>query len=242
MTLIAETGCIKRNRRTPCQDEVNYEIRFLDESYLKEMMYLQEIVIQNLEDKEVFRRHSIDYIRDHFKIENSIIGVFTEDGLIAYNVLYFPGENGDNFGADINLPEEELNKVVHLETVAVHPSYRGNSLQRRMEEIHLRVIKDLGYAHVCCTVSPKNLPSIRNIFSNGLIIKGLKIKFGGRLRYIMHKNILSPSAIGHEEIRISSLNIEGQIDLLSRGFLGFRAVEFPLGFGICYGKEHVTES
>ena len=39
------------------------------------------------------------------------------------NVLFFPGVDGDNFGTDIDLPNDELDKVVHLETVAVHPAF-----------------------------------------------------------------------------------------------------------------------
>lgn len=241
MSPTIETGRIKRKKNTHSQEDVYYEIRFLDETYLNEIIYLQETIIHNLPDKEIFRQHSINYIRDHFNKENSVIGIVTEDGLIAYNILYFPGIDGDNFGADIKLSKEELNKVAHIETVAVHPDYRGNSLQKRMEEIHLKVIKELGYIHVCCTVSPKNLPSIRNLFSNGLIIKGIKIKFGDRLRYIMHRDILNPIAIGPDEIRVSSLNIEYQRDLLNRGFFGYRIIELLDGFGICYGKEQVSE-
>ena len=114
-------------------------------------------------------------------MENSTIGTFTSDGLIAYSFLYLPGEWKDNFGADIDLPRNELNRVVHMATVAVHHAYRGNSLQSMMQGIHLGVAQRLGYDHACM-VSPKNRPSLQNIFSHGLIIKALKIKFGWRLR------------------------------------------------------------
>jgi len=40
-------------------------------------------------------------------------------------------------GRDINLPEEELTKVAHLQA-AVHPAYRGNGLQRKLTSAHLR--------------------------------------------------------------------------------------------------------
>lgn len=239
MNSIIESSTIKRNKRSPLQEDVYYEMRFVDESSLKDIMALQEIIVQNLSDKEIFRNHSLEYFRDRFRIFNSVIGAFTEDGLIAYSILYFPGDIGDNFGADVNLPREELKDVVHLETVAVHPAYRGNSLQRRMQGIHLEEIKKMSFKHVCCMVSPKNRPSIQNILSNGLVIKALKIKFGWRLRYIMHKNLLHPIAIGPEEIRINGLNIEGQVDLLKKGFLGFQMIKLADGFEISYGKDYV---
>jgi ribosomal protein S18 acetylase RimI-like enzyme len=238
LSSVIESGRIKKNKGSILQEDVSYEMRFMDEDDLKDMMALQEIIVQNLSDKEIFRTHAPDYFLDHFKVENSVIGTFTDDGLIAYNVLYFPGVDGDNFGTDIDLPSDELDKVVHMETVAVHPAFRGNSLQRKMGGVHLRTIQEMGYEHVCCMVSPKNHPSLQNIFSNGLVIKALKIKFGWRLRYIMHRNLLRPSAIGSEEIRIDSFNIEGQVDLLQKGFLGFQMIKLVDGFEISYGKDY----
>lgn len=236
MSSSIKAGIIKRNKNQPLQLDMQYEMRFMDESNLRDIMGLQETIAQNLADREIFRTHSSDYFQDHFQIENSTVGVFTEDGLIAYSILYFPGEREDNFGSDINLPHDELTKVVHIATVAVHPAYRGNSLQSMMHGIHLEVVKRMGYEHVCCMVSPKNKPSLQNILSHGLIIKALKLKFDLRLRYIMHKNLTCPSIIGPEEIRISSSDIEGQINLLKRGFLGFRLVELSDGFEVSYGR------
>ncbi len=237
MSSIIENGWVTKNKYTQLSEDILYQMRFIDESSLMDMMELQEVIVQNLRDKEIFRVHSPNYFEEHFKVENSVIGVFTEDGLVAYNVLFFPGLDSDNFGIDINLPREELNNVVHLETVAVHPAYRGNSLQRKMEAVHLNLIKEMGYEHVCCMVSPKNHPSLRNIFSNGLTIKALKMKFGGRLRYIMHKNLSYPSSIGPEEIHIESSDIEGQVDLLKKGFLGFGILKRHDGSMISYGKD-----
>jgi hypothetical protein len=115
MRSLIEAGRIKRNKGSPQQEEVSYVMRFMDDSNLLEVMDLQGIIIQNLSDKEIFRTHSIDYFIDHFTVENAVIGIFTEDGLIAYNILYFPGENEDNFGADVNLPRDELDRVAHLQ-------------------------------------------------------------------------------------------------------------------------------
>ncbi|NTV28408.1 MAG: hypothetical protein HGA93_07025, partial [Methanothrix sp.] len=125
---------------------------------------------------------------------------------------------------------------VHLATVVVHPAYRGNSLQGMMQGIHLDVAQRMGYEHVCCMVSPKNRPSLQNIFSHGLMIKALKIKFGWRLRYIMHKDLSHPCAFGPEEVRMRSSDLEGQVSLLREGLLGFKLVNLTDGFEVSYGR------
>jgi ribosomal protein S18 acetylase RimI-like enzyme len=236
MSSLIKSGIIKRNKNQPSQKDMRYEMRFMDESHLTDIMRLQDTIIHNLGDKEIFRTHSQDYFKDHFQKDNSTVGAFTKDGLIAYSILYFPGEKEDNFGTDINLPQDELDKVFHLATVAVHPAYRGNSLQSMMQSIHIEVAQKMGYEHACCMVSPKNRPSLQNIFSYGLIIKALKIKFGWRLRYIMHRDLSNPYVIGPEEIRMKSSDTRGQIDMLNRGLLGFGMVNLPDGFEVSYGR------
>lgn len=229
-------GVVKRNKNQPFQVDVKYEMRFMNESHLKDIISLQEIIINSLDDKEIFRTHSAEYFRDHLQVERSTSGVFTNDGLVAYSILYFPGENEDNFGSDINLPSDELCEVVHLATVAVHPAYRGNSLQSIMQRNHLDFARRMGYEHACCMVSPKNRPSLQNIFSLGFMIKALKIKFGYRLRYIMHRNLSQLSQVSEEEIRKKCSDIEGQIDLLNQGFMGFRLIQQPDEFEVSYGR------
>lgn len=231
------SGIIKKNKGQPFQQDMQYEIRFIDESNLRDVINLQNIIINSLQDKEIFRRRQKNFFREHLMMEYAALGTFTDDGLIAYSFLYFPEDRENNFGVDINLTEEEMMSVVHLATVAVHPAYRGNSLQSRMQGLHLEVAHRLGYEHALCMVSPKNRPSLQNMFSQGFIIKALKIKFDGLLRYIMHKNLSCPSIIGPEEARIKSSDIEGQIGLLKQGLIGFRLLQLSDCHHISYGRE-----
>ena len=236
MSSLIRVGVINRNRNSNMQQDMQYEMGFLEENHLMDIVKLQDIISHSLADKEIFRTHSPDYFVNHFQTKNSIIGTFTEDGLIAYSILYFPGDREDNFGVDISLHRDELDKVVHMASVAVHPAYRGNSLQRIMQGIHLEVAKEMGYEHACCMVSPKNPSSLMNIFSHGLIIKALKLKFDQRLRYIMHKHLKDPDILYPEEFRINSSDVEGQVGLLNRGYIGFRMNELTKGFSISYGR------
>jgi hypothetical protein len=55
-----DAGIIKRNRGRPSQEDVRYEIRFMDESHMKDIMNLQDIIIHSLADKEIFRTRPLE--------------------------------------------------------------------------------------------------------------------------------------------------------------------------------------
>lgn len=217
------------------REEVVYEMKFLGPDDIDDVIELQDTMARALPDKEIFRLTTPEEFRDLLSVQKSVIGVITEDELIAYNIVCFPGEDADNFGADIGLAWVELEKVAHLKAVVVHPSYRGNQIQRKLAEIHQEVIRDLGYCHVCSTVSPKNAISIQNHFASGFVIKGLKIKYGDRLRYIMYKNIFRTFAPRPEVVWIESTDTDGQKMLIDRGFAGFGIQMKNDGWQVVYG-------
>lgn len=236
------TGRIKRRKMGEPQEEMAYQIKFLDINSIDDVIKLQEIMVQALPDKEIFRLTTPEEFRDILVEQRSVIGVLTKHGLIAYNVVSFPGKEGDNFGIDIGLAQGELGKVAHLKAVVVHPDYRGNQLQRRLGKAHTEVIRDLGYRHVCSTVSPKNAVSIQNHFANGFVIKGLKVKYGDRLRYIMYKNIFRSFVPAPEVIGIDSTDTDGQKTLIDRGFAGFEIQTQNKGWRVMYGMPVIPVS
>jgi ribosomal protein S18 acetylase RimI-like enzyme len=227
-------GRIEKRKMGEPSEEVGYQMRFLDINSIDDVIKLQEIMAKALPDKEIFRLTTPEEFRDLLALQRSVIGVLTEDGLIAYNIVSFPGRDGDNFGADIGLAPEELEKVAHLKAVVVHPAYRGNQLQRRLATAHQEVLRYLGYRHVCSTVSPKNAVSIQNHFANGFVIKCLKVKYGDRLRYIMYKNIFCTFVPGPEVVWIESTDTDGQKMLIDRGFAGFEIQIQNDGWRIMY--------
>jgi hypothetical protein len=231
---VIESGVLKRCG--PWPEEAHYQLRFINESRLSEIMELQEVIARHLPDEEMFRLDTAEYFLSHFQAEYSAIAAFTNDRLIAYHFITFPGEDEDNFGRDIGISVEDLSRVAHLETVAVHPDYRGNSLQSIMAGHHLQKLQERGYEHICCTVSPKNHASLQNGFSRGLAIKGLKTKFGWRVRYIMHKNLLHPETFARDEIWMDSSDIAGQKELLARGLCGFKARRQGQMLEVAYGR------
>jgi ribosomal protein S18 acetylase RimI-like enzyme len=239
MSHLIEVGSIKTCWEQP-QQSVRYEMRFMDESALQDILNLQELIARGLPSPEIFRLHDADYFKGLFKSERSVIGVIAEGSLIAYSLIYIPGKEGENLGRDVGLPEEELERLAHLQAAVVHPAYRGNGLQKRMSAAHLRVIEGMGLEHVLCTVSPKNPFSLRNVFSNGFVIRGLKPKFEGAWRYILYKNLLHATGFHCETVSIKGPDIEGQVDLLNRGYLGFDIRLLSSDFEVCYGRTRMS--
>jgi ribosomal protein S18 acetylase RimI-like enzyme len=238
---------IKKYKGLPSQELMSFEMQFLRECHLVEVLDLQEIVSKSLPSAGIFRPHSREFFEKALGAERSGLGIFTKEGLVAFSLICIPPRE-HNLGSEVGLEDEEICKAAHLQVVAVHPAFRGNSLQRRMAERHLQVLKDMGYEHVCSTVSPYNPFSLRNFLEQGFVIKALKVKFASRWRYIVYKNLLRPIAIGPEEAAVSPSDIESQVELLESGLLGFGLRGGPNGLLVSYARErgsasaHATET
>lgn len=244
-----------------------FEMKFLDHGWLDELLKLQDLVAAFLPCKEVFILHEEEYFRQVLSLDRSALGVFAGMQLIAFSIIRIPGLSSENLGRDINLQENELGGVAHLQAAAVHPAHRGHGLQRKLIFAHLDVIEEMGYDHACCTVSPKNPVSLGNYLSCGLAIEGLCPKKHGWWRFILHKkirrkagaNLQNASVMQNKEdmqqqanmknegdindscaqtavSRISITDIEGQLDLIKRGFKGFKITVQPEDVKVFYGK------
>ena len=236
MNEVIESGQIRKYGKSSSK-EVAYDLTLLDEGRLRNIMDLQELIVQDLSDPELFHPDSIHFIRDRIRKRGRVIGVVSEKRLIAYRILSFPGSDHDNLGIDLKLPKGELHKVAHLEFFVVHPAYRGNSLQLKTLAPTIRIVRDLNYDHLCATVSPKNYPTLSNLLKGSLIIKEMKEKYGGKLRFILYKNLKIP--IIRETtytIIVKNADISGHKKALKQGYYGYMVRKKEGGFEIVYGK------
>ena len=81
----------------------------------------------------------------------------------------------------------EFQRVLYQEISNVSPKYRGYGLQKTLATVVMENIDLEKYDYVCSTVKPYNIPSLKDKFSQDLVIKGLKIKYVDKLRYIFIK-------------------------------------------------------
>jgi GNAT superfamily N-acetyltransferase len=224
-----KTGIVKKHVGESIEQE-GYEMRLIVQQELEEVVALQELVYSKLPNKQVLYMDSYDEMLTDMKLGAKIVGVFNQNqDLIAYRYVGFPGYDDKNLGYDINLPQKELGKVVHLETTVVHPDYRGNGLQSLTLQQMIPVVKEMGYKHMLCTVSPQNYFSLFNIMKNGLKIKALKRKYGdvnsgkdGLWRFILHRNLEPVSLLNPRELLKTSISdLEKQEKLIKEGFIGY---------------------
>ena len=105
----------------------------------------------------------------------------------AFDTLY-PGLASYNYGYDLNFSETDLRMVVHMDTSAVHPDYRGLGLQRKMVQMAEQALSGSGRKILLCTVHPDNHYSLNNMLKQGYNVQRRIGKYGSE-RFVLRKDI-----------------------------------------------------
>ena len=155
-------------------EEVNIYLEFLHE--VKTLMEQDEWFFLD-PDEEVYRL-----------MARNALGIWlAEDGgrIASVFCVVYPGLEQFNLGYDLDFSEEELMQVVHMDTAAVHPDYRGRGLQNRMM---LHAERELNGKILLCTIHPDNKYSLNNVLKQGYTIEKKTEKYGS-VRCILRKNL-----------------------------------------------------
>jgi GNAT superfamily N-acetyltransferase len=217
----------------------DYEIKFLNEIHLDQILYLQNIVTKNLSDPTSYYVEPVEFFRKQLIIENSAIGFFHKHQLVGFNMATFPGLEEDNMGLGFGFETKELLQVAQIGPAAVHPNYRNKKIFSKLAKEHIEVIKKLGYAHIFLTVAPNNYPTIRIFIDNGFVIKQIKTKFNNLLRYILHLDIKNSVNQSQYSVRIPHTDIESQKFMINLGFYGYDVLKNDNGFDLVFGYNEI---
>ena len=145
------------------------------------MKYIDNII----KDDSIFDLDDIEFVRRHIEESGFTIGVFDKEKIIAFLIVRIPNKESDNLGYDLDI--KELDKIVHMESLGVHPNYRGENLQNKMIKFAEKKLSKTKYKYFTCTVSPKNTPSLTNFQSLGYEVEYKTKKYDGYQRYILKK-------------------------------------------------------
>ena len=231
MTVLYE-GTLKQNNES-------FHVALLSLEHIKQILSLQNIVVEALEDKSRLQPLSQEEFQYILEGNGMMIGAFIENELIAFRALLVPPIDDEHLGLDIGLPESELHRVIYQEISNVHPNCRGNGMQKILANVIMDELQkeDSKYDYVCCTVAPFNIPSLKDKFAQGMEIAALKEKYGGSLRYVFMKKLRGDKESDWTDIQsILMSDASGQQALLSEGYLGYEIEKTADTFIVKFGR------
>lgn len=196
------------------------EFRELKVDELPSIMALQQIIVDHLEDPRVLQPLSEAEFINILSGNGIMIGAFEHTQLVGFRALLKPDINEDeHLGVDVGTTD--LARVLYQEVSVVHPSMRGRGLQQKMGAYIMAQVDTSLYDWVCATVMPFNIASIKDKLSQRLFIRALKLKYGGKLRYVFGKDMRQSEDEHFTECQsLAMADTEGQQKLLNEGFIG----------------------
>lgn len=215
-----------------------YEMMLLTHEHTQQVLDLEYSVLDNLKDKDICLERPLNIVQEALNDKGLVAGIFVGERLVGVRMLYFAGNSEYNLGRFAGLKDNELDEVLNMEFSAVHPDFRGNSLQRHMSEKVLEIAKQQKrFHHICSMVSPKNFPSLSEKFALNLRIANLALVYGSHWRYIFHQNIDDTSSIcPNTVVEVLSTNYKKQVELIGQGYYGFSMKKNDNVMFILFGK------
>ncbi|MGG0185460.1 GNAT family N-acetyltransferase [Bacillus rhizoplanae] len=221
------------------QNEQSFKVAPLSLHHIEQILSVQDDVIEALENKQNLQPLTLEEFQNILTGNGLMIGAFIDEQLIAFRALLVPPIDEEHLGFDIGLKGEELERVIYQEVSNVHPTYRGNGIQKILAKVIMKQLKqvDNKYDYACCTVAPFNIPSLKDKFAQGMEITALKEKYSDRLRYVFVKELQSERQ--KEWMNIEKLlmsDIVGQKKLLAEGYRGYEMAWHDREYWVWFGK------
>lgn len=193
--------------------------RLLTTDDLAHIQTLQQDVVAALADKAILQPLTEDELLNILEGNGVMLGVFEQEQLIAFRALLRPFvEDEEHLGTDVGATE--LSRVLYQEISNVHPDYRGQGLQQKMANWIMQHVNPADYDWVCATVMPYNIASLKDKFAQGMHVYALKLKYGGKLRYVFGKQLNEARTFTTEPVAVHMGDTVVQQRLIEEGFVG----------------------
>ena len=153
------------------------------------IMNIMDSAKTDLDDPDWFVADDEAFVRSHVDGDGFIVVAESEMNSIAGFFLVKVPRLEENLGTFLDFTEEELEKVLVMDSAAVDRRYRGNGLQGRMLEAAERMAVPGKYKYLMCTVHPENKYSLQNMQKHGYEIKRTVYCYGGLKRHILLKKL-----------------------------------------------------
>lgn len=202
----------------------NLQMKKLNLSHLNQMLALQKIVHDSIAEPSLCMKLNEKEMAELLVNDTGLtVGLFDGGKMIGFHAALIPGRRKDNLGYDLNLRDDVLKSIFHLEICLIHPNYCGKALQTKMSRWLVgQFQKRERFRYLCQTASPHNIASVKNTLAIGALIVQLKAMYGGFERYIFFQDIKTPFTVDTTtklEVSLKDKHIQQQ--LLAEGFVGY---------------------
>ncbi|MFJ5766217.1 GNAT family N-acetyltransferase [Lysinibacillus sp. NPDC093210] len=216
--------------------ETPFYVTQLQLKHLPAIEKLQQEVYEALPDQSILQPLTTEEFEYILQGNGLMIGAFVNNALIGFRALLNPPIDDEHLGYDCGIVEDQFHRVLYQEISNVSPHYRGYGLQKTLATIVMNEIDLDCYDYVCSTVKPYNIPSLKDKFSQGLVIKGLKIKYVDKLRYIFYKNLQQEQPVYTEKRAVLMRDTALQQQFLKEGYTGTAMYEEQNDWFVVYEK------
>lgn len=166
------------------------EITYADENDVPIIMEIIKNAKSRVPDPAWYCADDEDFVKSHIKDEGFILKAVIEEVLAGFLTVRYPKRAEDNLGVYLQLPDDEMMQVAHMETAAVRPEYTGRGIQKRLMERGEEVVRETSCCHyLMATAHPENVYSVNNISKLGYEVVAEDMKYGGMPRYVFCKKI-----------------------------------------------------
>lgn len=142
------------------------------------MIKLQDEFFETADNPDLLRKNDKEMFLECMREPHMILGYKDEGELQAFAILYIPEKIEENLALSLeNIQVDEL-KTANYKYVLVGQKVRGKGLQRLFGELFIKYAKENGIDMLCCTVSPDNIYSIKNMEAIGFKYNRTLSKYG----------------------------------------------------------------
>lgn len=213
------SGTLPSPLHDPSAPGLPFEARRLRAADVDAVYALHLEVVSQMSAPGLVRRDTRDYFAAHIEDAGFILGTFCEDRLVGYGLSSFPRDELENYGVQLKLPAHELPLVGQLEGAAVGVEHWGRGLHLMLAGWRADCLAEAGFRHICATVAPGNVWSLRNLLRTGLVIRHIGVLYGGLLRYVLQQDRhLPPVADVASSCMVPLDNLDRQRELIADGY------------------------
>lgn len=157
-----------------------------------EIFAIMSGVAAQMEHPEHYVIDDRDYVAQHISQEGFTLLWMEGDTVAGFLIVHLPRPGEEhNLGNDLGFSPRQLLLSAHMESAAILPQFRGKGIQKKLIAAAEERIRNMGYRYSLCTVHPDNLPSFNSLTALGYQVADTKLKYGGKLRHIMKKELCS---------------------------------------------------